>query len=76
MKKLAFVLAAAVPAVAFSTAARADCGAFTIASMIGGVFGGPAASRVKTWVLMVVFAVLLALVAVFVGVSLALGIAT
>lgn len=50
--------------------------AFTIASMIGGVFGGPAASRVKTWVLMVVFAVLLALVAVFVGVSLALGIAT
>ncbi|MFO1140728.1 MAG: ABC transporter substrate-binding protein [Paracoccus sp. (in: a-proteobacteria)] len=33
MKKLAFVLAAAVPAVAFSTAARADCGAFTIASM-------------------------------------------
>lgn len=50
--------------------------AFTIASMTGGVIGGPVAARVKTWLLMLIFAVLLAVVAVFVGVSTALGVTT
>ncbi|MDQ7774666.1 MAG: ABC transporter substrate-binding protein [Paracoccus aminovorans] len=33
MKKLAFAIAAAIPAAGFSTMAQADCGSFTIASM-------------------------------------------
>lgn len=48
--------------------------AFTIASMVGGLFGGPAASMVKTSLLMLIFAVLLAVVAVLIGASSALGV--
>lgn len=43
--------------------------AFTAASMVGGLLGGPVANRVRASVLTLIFAVLLATVAVFIGVQ-------
>lgn len=48
--------------------------AFALASMLGGLLGGPASARLPGWVLTMVFAGLLAAVAVGMGTAVALGI--